>query len=493
MPLLTGVDNQTVIPIYIDGKTLPLDRSHLITVRSAHEQRDIHYAQGATAEIAHEAAAVAYRAFKEWRTTTFHFRRDLLLRVALNIEAREDEFVALQRQETSCAESWARFNVGLACRAIREIASQISAECTGELPPGESNSAFCMVFKEPVGPVLAIAPWNASMVLATRALAAPIGAGCSVVFKASELSPGVHHTLVEAFVDAGLPNGVLNQLQARREDSPAVTEALISDPAIRKVEFTGSAAVGTIIGQLSSKYLKPVLMELGGKAPAIVLKDADLERAAQLCAVGAFLHHGQICMSTERIIVVRDVADEFSAALKRAVESQHADGAGSAVSTGVAKRAHSMVADAVKNGASFVAGSNQWKGDSSASLEPTIITGVTAKDAIYAEETFGPSATLYVAEDEDEAIKIANDTPYGLNAAVHSKDMFAALRVAKQLECGQVHIGTMTEYDESTAPIGGAKGSGWGRNNGKYALREFLVTKTISLHDPSAQAGFGSH
>jgi len=479
--------------VYIDGATLPLDTSLLIPVRSAHLQKDVHFAQGATPDHARQAADAAYRAFKSWRSTTFQARRDLLLRVAGNISAREAEFIALQRQETSCGEPWARFNVGLACRAIREIASQISNESTGELPPGESNGAFCMVFMEPVGPVLAIAPWNASMVLAARALAAPIGAGCSVVFKASELSPGVHHALVEAFVDAGLPDGVLNQLQARREDSPAVTEALISHPAIRKIEFTGSATVGAIIGQLASKYLKPVLMELGGKAPAIVLKDADLERAAQLCATGAFLHHGQICMSTERIIVVREVADEFSAALKRAVESQHADGAGFAVSVGVAKRAHSLVADAVKNGASFVAGSNQWKGDSNASLEPTIITVVTAKDAIYSEETFGPSATLHVAEDEDEAIKIANDTPYGLNAAVHSKDVFAALRVAKQLECGQIHIGTMTEYDESTAPIGGAKGSGWGRNNGKYALREFLVTKTISLHDPSTHAGFGTH
>lgn len=493
MPLLKYTDGLTVVPIYIDGKTLPLDPSRLITVRSAHEQRDVHYAQGATAEIARDAAAVAYRAFKDWRNTTYHFRRDLLLRVAQNIEDRSGNFIALQRLETSCSESWARFNVGLACRAIREIASQISSECTGELPPGENNASFCMVFKEAVGPVLAIAPWNASMVLATRALAAPIGAGCTLVFKASELSPGVHHALVEAFVDAGLPSGVLNQLQARREDSSAVTEALISDPAIRKIEFTGSATVGAIIGQLASKYLKPVLMELGGKAPAIVLKDADLGRAAQLCATGAFLHHGQICMSTERIIVVREVADEFSAALKQAVESQHGDGAGSAVSMGVAKRAHSLVGEAVKNGATFIAGSNQWSGNTDASLEPTIITGVTSKDAIYSEETFGPSATLYVVESEDEAIQLANDTAYGLNAAVHSKDMYAALRVARQLDCGQVHIGTLTEYDEAAAPIGGVKGSGWGRNNGKYALREFLVTKTISFHDPAAQAGFGSH
>ena len=493
MPFMQSDGDTSVVPIYINGKPLPLDKSRYITVRSASGKKDVHFAQGATPEDAREAADAAYRAFLEWKKTTHTHRRDLLLRVAAILERRTDEFITYQREETSCHESWARFNVGLASRALREIAANISAECTGELPPAETPGAFCLVFKEPVGPVLAIAPWNGSMILATRALAAPIGAGCTVVFKASELCPRVHHGLVEAFEEAGLPPGCINSLQARREDSPAVTEALIAHPGIRKVEFTGSATVGRIIGSLGGKYLKPVLMELGGKAAAIVLKDADLKRAASLCADGAFLHHGQICMSTDRIIVVREVAEEFSKCLKEYVAEKYIDGAGFAVTTSVAQRAHSLVSAATKNGASYLVGGNEWNGDSGASLKPTIITDVKPDDAIYAEETFGPSATLYVVDGEDEAVKLANDTPYGLNAAVHSKDILAALRVAKQIECGQVHIGTITEYDEANAPIGGVKGSGWGRNNGKYALREFLVEKTISIHDPAAGVSFGSH
>ncbi len=492
MPMIESSKGEPIVPLWIDGKPTSLDSSRLINVYSASLKKNVYVAQSVTPELAREAASSAYDAFLDWKKTTHTHRRDLLLRVAEIYERRTEELVKYQREETSCEESWARFNIRLACTSLREIASSISAECTGELPPSEVPGVLLMVNKEPVGPILAICPWNASMVLSTRAIAAPIGAGCTVVFKASELCPRTHHAIVEAYNEAGLPPGCLNQLQARREDSAVVTEALISHRAIRKVEFIGSANVGKIIGQVASRYLKPVLMELGGKATALVLKDADLRQAAKLCALGAFLHHGQICMSTDRFIVVREVADEFSKHLKDEITKSwsHSE-AGHAVSKGIAEHAHVLIQEATKNGASYIYGSNEWDGDTGASLKPTIITNVKPDDRIYDEETFGPSATLYVVENEDEAVKLANVTSYGLNAAVHSKDIFAALRVAKQLEFGQVHIGTITEYDEANTPIGGVKGSGWGRNNGKYGLREFLVEKTISVHDTSAQVNFG--
>ncbi|KAH7137421.1 aldehyde dehydrogenase domain-containing protein [Dactylonectria estremocensis] len=455
--------------------------------------QDVHLAQGASIETAREATQSSYRAFLRWKATAYTERRDLLLKVADVIQSREEALVAMQMLETSCQEEWARFNVALAAANVREIASNISQECTGELPSPQGPGAFCMVFKDPIGPVLAIAPWNASMIISTRALAAPLGAGCTIVFKASELCPGVHRSIVRAFEDAGLPGGCINTIQARREDSPGVTEALIAHPAISKIAFTGSTVVGSIIGQLASKYLKPVLLELGGKAPAIILKDADIERAASLCAKGAFLHHGQICMSTDRIIVVKDVAEDFSRALADCVKKHHPDGAGSAITIGVAQRARSLVDAAVKNGASYLVGNNEFRDDTNAAIAPTVITGVKPEDQIFSEETFGPSAVLYIVEDENEAVVLANSSKYGLNAAVHSRDMFSALRVARRIECGQVHIGTVTEYDEANAPIGGTKASGWGRNNGKYALREFLVTKTISVHDPLASVNFGAY
>jgi len=491
MPLVKNSKGESIVPLWINGQAAPNDSSRLISVYSASQGKEVYIAQSATPQQAREAASSAYDAFLDWKKTAYTHRRDLLLRVADIYERRTEELVRYQCEETSCLERWARFNISLACNSLREIAANISAACTGELPPSETPGVILMVNKEPVGPVLAICPWNASIVLSTRAIAAPLGAGCTVVFKASELCPRTHHAIVEVFEEAGLPAGCLNQLQARREDGPAVTEALISDKAIRKVEFIGSANVGKIIGQLASKYLKPVLMELGGKSPALVLKDADLQQAAKLCAMGAMLHHGQICMSTDRVIVVREVAEEFSKHLKEEVLQNYSQGAGSAVSKSIAEHAHVLLEEAKNNGASYLVGSNKWVGDSGASLEPTIITNVKPEDRVVDEETFGPSATLYIVENEEEAIKVANSTVYGLNAAVHSKDVLAALRVAKQLDFGQVHIGTITEYDQANAPIGGVKGSGWGRNNGKYGLREFLVEKTISIHDPSAQVNFG--
>ncbi|KAJ9643172.1 hypothetical protein H2204_002067 [Knufia peltigerae] len=484
-------DGRSVLPIIIDGKKLPLDESRLVDVRSAIKNEVVHSAQGASVEIAREAARSSYQSFVKWKTTTYAERRDLILKVSDLIQSREEAFVALQMLETSCQEEWARFNVGLTVAVIREMATCISQQCAGELPAPQGPGAFCLVFKEPVGPILAIAPWNASMIIASRALAGPLAAGCTVVFKASENSPGVHHALVQTFKDAGIPDGCINVLQARREDSSDVTEAMIAEPAIRKIAFTGSAAVGSILGQLGSKYLKPILMELGGKAPAIVLKDADIEQAASLCAKGAFLHHGQICMSTDRIIVVKEIAKNFSEALVSCVKKQHSNGAGSAVSVAVAQRARSLVNNAVENGAAYLVGDNEFRNDTKASIVPTVITGVKPEHQIFGDETFGPSAALYVVENEDEAVELANSSKYGLNAAVHSRDVLAALRVARRIECGQVHIGTLTEYDEPNAPIGGVKNSGWGRNNGKYALQEFLQTKTISIHDPSASASFG--
>ena len=488
---ITSSQGTPVVPIWIDNKPADLDESRIFPVHNAQLEQDVHPAQGATPEIARKAADAAYSAFLEWKEKPHTARRDLLLRIANVYERRAADFVKYQVEETSCAESWASFNVKLACAALREIAANISAECTGEMPPLEARNTSAFVFKEPIGPVLSICPWNAGMVLAIRALAAPIATGCTVVFKASELSPRTHHALVEGFVEAGLPPGCINQLQARREDAAAVTEALISHPAIRKVEFVGSANVGRHITKLAAEYLKPVLLELGGKGAAIVLADADLKSAAKLCALGAFMHHGQICMSTDRIIVVKEIFDAFAQCLKDEISANWTQ-AGSAVSKGVAQHAHDLLEGAKRNGASYLCGDNQYQNQPGTALTPTIVSNVKPDDRLRDEETFGPSASLYCVENDDEAIKLANSTAYGLNSAVHGRDVFKALRVAKALETGQVHIGSITEYDEANIPIGGMKGSGWGRNNGKYALREFLVEKTITLHNPGASVRFGS-
>ncbi|KAL7795104.1 Aldehyde/histidinol dehydrogenase, partial [Trichoderma ceciliae] len=373
----------------------------------------------------------SYQAFLKWKTTSHVERRDLLFRVADVIESWLDRFTELQIAETSCSESWARFNAVMLARSIREIASNISHATTGELPPLESPGSIVLVYKEPVGPILAISPWNASMILCGRALSAPIGAGCSVVLKASELCPRTHHTIVEAFEEAGMPKGLINVVQVSREDGPAVTEAMISHRAIRKIEFTGSAAIGRIIGQVASKYLKPVLMELGGKAPSVVLKDADVKHAAEK-------------IIEDRIVVVQDIADELVQEFKVVLKTKYPDGAGHAVSKKQAKRAHDLLQKAHAAGARFLVGDGSLNA-AGTSLTPTIITDVKPTDEIFHEEIFAPAAILVTVKDETEAVQVANDTVYGLNAAVHSRDILAAIRVAKQIEAGQVHIGSITD------------------------------------------------
>jgi acyl-CoA reductase-like NAD-dependent aldehyde dehydrogenase len=480
-----------IVPLWINRTARPLDKSSLIDVVSSISNKVVYRAQRASTEDAQAAADAASSSFDTWRKTTHVFRRNLLLRVADIYERRADELTQYQMLETSCTEQYARFNIKLACNQIREFAAALSGALSGEIPPLESDG-YGLVFNQPIGPVLIIPPWNNSIILSTRGVSAALAAGCTAVLKASELCPRTHHAVIEAFEEAGLPHGCLNQVQASRSEAAAVTETLTAHPTIRKIDFIGSAAVGRIIGQVAAKYFKPVPMELGGKSPAIVLKDADLASAARLCAFGAFLHHVQICFSTERIIVEESVAEEFSSLLATEVSTHYNDNVGHAMTKSIVNHAHSPLKEAQDRVATFLAGDNSFNDATGVSLQPTIISAIKDSDKIRDEETFGPSATLYTVRNIEEAIKLANLTAYRLNATVHTTDMFSALQMAENLEFGQVHVNAATVYDQDTLPVSGTNNSGWGSNNGKYGLAEFLVRKTVTLHQANAPLSFGS-
>ncbi|KAF2475552.1 ALDH-like protein [Lindgomyces ingoldianus] len=457
------------VPLWINGSPFPTHTTSSFPVIKSVTDETVHYATSASPTQALLAVSSAKTAFKPWKHTAHTIRRDLILRVAAHYEAHTPSFIQHQISETSCDEAWARLNVDLSIRYLKEIASCISS-ITGVIPQIEKPHTMGFVFREPIGPVLCIAPWNAALILATRGVASAIAAGCTVVFKASELSPRTHFAITEAFTEAGVPPGVLNQIQVRREDAAEVTETLIANEAIRKVEFIGSAAVGRVIGQLCAKYLKPVLMELGGKCPAIVLDDAELEEAAKLCALGAVLHHGQICFSTERIIVHRAVAEQFQELLIKAMQGISGQ-AGAAVTEGIARHAEDVLKDSQAKGDKFLVGGVEHNGP--LSLKPTIV--LEPKDSrIVDEETFGPSASLYVVQNDEAAIELANRSAYGLNATIWSTNMERALRMARELEYGQVHINSISVYTSPTASQGGVKGSGFGRQNAKWGLEEFV-------------------
>lgn len=259
------------------------------------------------------------------------------------------------------------------------------------------------------------------------------------------MSPLTHSLIVDIYRDAGSPPGVLNSLQVAREDAASVTETLIADERIRKIEFIGSAAVGKLIGATAAKYLKPVLMELGGKCPAIVLDDADVQKAAVLCAKGALVHHGQVCFSTERIIVHRKIADDFIEKLIKVVETTPG---GTAVSGKIAQTAMEILQDAKDKGAKFLTGAPEYA--SRNALQPALIQidPKTTKDQlrIVDEESFGPSASVYIVDTDAEAISLANRSAYGLNATIHTKNMERAVKMGRDLEYGQVHINSISVY-----------------------------------------------
>jgi acyl-CoA reductase-like NAD-dependent aldehyde dehydrogenase len=311
----------------------------------------------------------------------------------------------------------------------------------------------------------------------------PLACGNTVVMKASETCPATHMLIGKVLQEAGLPKGVINVVTHSREDAPQVVEALIAHPAVRRINFTGSSHVGRIVAQTAARYLKPVLLELGGKAPLLVLDDAHLDDAVDAAAFGAYMHQGQICMSTERIIVDNKIADAFVGKLSNKANSLlYGDPRGkvvlgSLVSEHSADRMQELLDDAVKQGAKLVAGGKR----SGTVWSATLLDHVTPKMRIYKEESFGPVKGIIRVNGDDEAVKVANDTEYGLSSAVFSQNVQRAMGVAKRIQAGICHINGPTVNDEAQMPFGGTKDSGYGRFGGTAAIAEFTELRWITI------------
>jgi benzaldehyde dehydrogenase (NAD) len=312
----------------------------------------------------------------------------------------------------------------------------------------------------------------------------PLACGNTVVLKASEQCPLTHGLIVEAFVAAGLPDGAVNLITNAPADAADIVGALIDHPAVRRINFTGSTHVGRIIAKRAAEHLKPVLLELGGKAPLIVLEDADLDEAVKAAAFGAFMNSGQICMSTERIIVVDAVADAFAAKFGEKVGSMAVGDPregktplGAVVDRKTVDCVRSLVDDALAHGAQQLVG-----GDGKGVLMPAhVIDRVTPAMRLFREESFGPVVAVIRARDEAHAVELANDTEYGLSAAVFTRDTARGLRVARQIRSGICHINGPTVHDEAQMPFGGTKASGYGRFGGKAGIDSFTELRWITI------------
>ena len=437
------------------------------------------------------AADSAASAFAGWSKTGPASRRAIMNKAADILDSKSADFTALMIKETGSTGPWGGFNVFFAANMIREAAS-MTTQITGDIIPANKPGSLSMGMRQARGVCLGIAPWNAPVILGVRAVAMAIACGNTVVFKASEMCPATHRLIGQCFADAGLPKGVLNVVTNAPKDASDVVKALIAHPAVKHISFTGSTKVGKIIAKLAAEELKPVLLELGGKAPLLVLDDADIDAAVNAAIFGSFMNQGQICMSTERIIVDAKIADEFATKLAARASKLPAGNPrdkvvlGSLVTEEAAIKMDELISDAVAKGAKLVAGGSR-KGSI---VDATLLDGVHDKMRIYHEESFGPVKSIIRVSGDDEAIRVANDTEYGLSAAVFSRDLTRAMDVAARIESGICHINGPTVGDDAQMPFGGVKASGYGRFGGTAAISEFTVLRWITIEDPNQHYPF---
>ncbi|MGE0802055.1 MAG: aldehyde dehydrogenase [Lautropia sp.] len=441
-------------------------------------------APAATAADAVLAVEAAAEAFVTWSETGPGERRALLLKAAEKLEAKTPQFVDAVPAETGATGMWAGFNVFLAAGMLREAAAA-TTQVAGEVIPSDVPGSLAMGIRQPAGVVLGIAPWNAPIILGVRAIATPLACGNTVVFKGSEVCPRTHRLIVEAFEEAGFPAGVVNFVCNAPADAAAVVEAMIAHPAVRRVNFTGSTRVGRLIAQTCARHLKPAVLELGGKAPLVILDDADLDDAVNAAAFGCFANSGQICMSTERIVVDERIADGFVRRFVAKAKTLPLGDPrkpepvvlGSVVGMHTVEHCNALIDDALAKGARLVCG-----GKADSTLMPaTLLDHVTPAMRIYREETFGPVKAIVRVRGVDEAIACANDNEYGLSAAVFGGDIARAINVARRIDSGICHVNAPTVHDEAQMPFGGVKASGFGRFGGKAGIEAFTELRWITV------------
>ncbi|KAF9894626.1 hypothetical protein FE257_006514 [Aspergillus nanangensis] len=477
----------SVIPLIINGKEeVP---GPTFDVISPYTNERCWSTAAASSQDAIRAVEAADAAFPAWSQTKPTVRRDILLKAADILESRLVQNAEYMRTEMGADVGASQFFiVPLGIRMLREIAGRITSIC-GSVPVVEEEGQSAIIYKEPMGVILGLVPWNAPYVFGVRSAACALAAGNTTILKSSELSPCSYWALARAFEDAGLPAGCLNLVSCRPEDAPEVVNAMIEHPAVRKINFTGSTAVGRKIARACGQNLKPCLMELGGKNSSIVCVDANIETAVKAVLAGAYLNSGQICMATDRILVHKDIAPAFIDALKTALNSNPDPTSPPPTLVNVASKARvqRLINDALANGAHLIHGSvdqeSSAETESGVRMPPVLLGGVSESMNVWQEEAFASLAACMVVESDEEAIRIANGSGYGLSAAVFTEDLRKGLAIAKKVQSGAVHINSMTIHDEPALPHGGVKNSGWGRFNGDYGLEEFLVTKSVTWMD----------
>ncbi|MGY8524103.1 NAD-dependent succinate-semialdehyde dehydrogenase [Paracidovorax citrulli] len=438
-----------------------------------------------SADDARSAADAASAAFAGWSRRPAQERGRLLQRWhALMLEHREDLARIISAEQGKPMKE-SRGEVQYGASYVEWFAAEAPRIC-GDILAEPVSGRKLMVIKEPVGVVAAITPWNFPLAMIARKIAPALAAGCTVVAKPAEDTPLTALALVYLAQLAGIPDGVINIVTASRERTPGVVDAWLADPRVRKITFTGSTPVGKHLARASADTLKKLSLELGGNAPFIVFDDADLDAAVDGLMASKFRNGGQTCVCPNRIYVQAAVHDDFVERLARRVgalkvgpASEESADIGPMINARAVDKIARHVEDAMARGARVVIGGKRVRREDGPNYyAPTVLTGATPEMALSCEETFGPVAPIFRFDGEDEVVRHANDTPFGLAAYFYSSDVRRIWRVAQALETGIVGINEGAIAAEA-APFGGVKESGYGREGSRHGLDDYLHLKYL--------------
>ncbi|SDK46523.1 NAD-dependent succinate-semialdehyde dehydrogenase [Cryobacterium sp. Sr8] len=480
--LLAQVPNE----LYINGRWVPAADGGTLQVFDPATGKVIKTIADARVEDGAAALDAAVEAQDSWAATPPRVRGEILRRAFDLLQERKHEFAMLMTLEMGKPLAEAHGEVAYGGEFLRWF-SEEAVRISGRYGTNPEGTGRMIVTQHPVGPSFLITPWNFPLAMATRKIAPALAAGCTVVIKPAELTPLTTLYLVKLFEEVGLPAGVVNVITT--STSSAVAGPIIADPRLRKLSFTGSTAVGQKLIQQSAQGVLRTSMELGGNAPFIVFEDADLDRAVDGAIMAKFRNIGQACTAANRFVVHASIAEEFA---RRVTERVNGFTVGRGTEDGVTigplinddavAKADTLVQDAVRRGATLLTGGSAIEGVGTF-YQPTVISGVKAGSDILREEIFGPVLSIIPFVDEDDAVRIANDTEFGLISYVFTKDLARGQRMIERLQTGMMGL-NMGVISNAAAPFGGVKQSGLGREGGFEGIHEYLSTKYTLTPDP---------
>jgi succinate-semialdehyde dehydrogenase/glutarate-semialdehyde dehydrogenase len=467
---------------YIDGQWCDADSKKTFDVDNPATGEMLGHVPDMGAAETRRAIEAANRAYPGWRKTPAKARAAVMRKWFDLVNANADDLALLMVMEQGKPMAEAKGEIGYGASFLEWFAEE-AKRAYGDVIPTTANDRRYVVTKEPIGVVACITPWNFPIAMITRKAGPAIAAGCTVVLKPSELTPYSAFALAELAERAGLPKGVLNIVTG---DAPAIGKELTGNPVVRKLGFTGSTAVGKLLMSQCAGTVKKVSLELGGNAPFIVFDDADLDAAVEGAIASKYRNTGQTCVCANRILVQDKVydafAEKFAAAVRKLNPAPGTDptaSQGPLIEDDAVAKVERHIADAVaKGGKVIVGGKRHARGGRF--FEPTVVVNVTEQMAVAKEETFGPLAPLFRFKTEEDAVRMANDTEFGLAAYFYGRDIGRVWRVAEALEYGLIGVNAGV-IATAEVPFGGMKESGIGREGSKYGLEEFMEIKYVCM------------